>query len=138
MITRHSLPQRRLELVYGSQNNGSCTNVSQSFDGVPVCAGTSVLNDDNIPALDGITSTMNSTWADELFTLNGTRGRIVLSFEVDSESHDHMELAVFNCPQMRISLSSFSLYFGESFRPDRLFNYYNTSQILGTSTWSHN
>ena len=38
-------------------------------------------------------------------------------FEVDSENHDRMELAVFNCPEMRIDLPLFSVYFDDSFRP---------------------
>ena len=114
-----------MEHVFGSQSNGNCTNASQSFDGNPVCAGTSVLNDGIIPALDGVSS--NESWATDLFTLSRKNGRIILSFEVDSESHDHMELAVFNCPQMRISLSSFSIYFDESFRPDRM-----VDSFLGT------
>ena len=127
VITKHNLPQRRLELVFGSQNNGSCTLLNTSLNGSSVCIGTSVLNDGIIPALDGISST--TTWASKLFTLSGTRGRIVLSFEVDSENHDRMELAVFNCPQMRINLPLFSVYFDESFRPDR--NKTN-NRILGT------
>ena len=117
VITRHSLPQQRLELIFGSQNNGNCSDVSVSLVGSPVCAGRSVLNDGIIPPLAGVNS--SSAWASKLFTLNGIRGRIALSFEVDSESHDCMELAVFNCPEMRISLPSFSVYFDESFRPDR-------------------
>ena len=98
VITRHNLPQNRLKPVFGSQNNGSCTSSNTSLNGSFVCIGTSVLNDGIIPALDGIT--INSLWASKLFTLNGTRGRIVLSFEVDSDSHDRMELAVFNCPDI--------------------------------------
>ena len=124
VITKHSLPQNRLELVYGSQNNGSCTNESSSSNGSPVCFGTSVLNDGIIPEIN----TSNSTWASKLFTLDASRGRIVLSFEVDSANHDHMELAVFNCPMMGISLSSFSLYLDESFRPDQS----KTNETLGT------
>ena len=99
------------------------------------CAGTSVLNDGFIPPLDGVSS--NSTWASELFTLNGTRGIIRLSFEVDSENHDCMELAVFNCPEMRINLSSVSVYFDSSFRPDRNDSTLGTlimeSQLMATS-----
>ena len=129
VITRHNLPQQRLELVFGSQNNGSCTDVSESLDGNPVCADTSVLNDGIIPALDGVNSSNNSAWATELFTLRGTHGRVTrLSFEVDSENHDRMELAVFNCPEMGINISSFSVYFDESFRPDRN----GTNETLGS------
>ena len=136
MITRHNLPQNRLEPIFGSKNNGSCTSVSQSLDGVPVCAGTSVLNDGIIPALDGF-NTSNSTWASELFTLDGMHERIRLSFEVDSENHDRMKLAVFNCPGMRINLSLVKVYFDSSFRPDRKDSTLGTfnieSQLMSTS-----
>ena len=116
-ITRHGLPQQRMVLVNGSQNNGSCQDLSRSLDGDPICAGTSVLNDGIIPGLDRVGS--NTQWASELFTLIGLMNSIRLSFELDSDDHDHMELAVFNCPDMRIYLSQLSVYFDSSFRPDR-------------------
>ena len=119
VITRHNLPQRRLELVYGSQSNGGCTNESQSLNRIPVCANTSVLNDGIIPTLDGISSNETSSWATELFTLSGENGRIILSFEVDSMDHDRMELAVFNCPDMGINSPVVNISFDSSFRPDR-------------------
>ena len=78
VITRHNLPQNRLELVYGSKRNGNCTNVSQSFDGSPVCASTSVLNDGIIPSLDGISSNETSSWATELFTLRKKRKNYII------------------------------------------------------------
>ena len=115
VITRHNLLPRRLERVYGSQENANCTE----FAGENICAGTSVLNDGIIPNLDGVNTSNSTLWASQLFTLNVTRGIIRLSFEVDSENHDCMELAVFNCPEMRINLPSFSIYFDSSFRPDR-------------------
>ena len=140
VITRHNLPQMRLELVFGSKSNGSCMDISDSLDGSPVCAGTSVLNDDIIPTLDGISSNRTSMWATELFTLSGERGRIILSFEVDSmRDLDRMELAVFNCPDMGISSSMVDIYFGSSFRPDiigtnqPLGNFNTESQLVGTS-----
>ena len=139
VITRHNLPLQRLELVYGSINNGSCTDVSQSLNENPICAGTSVLNDGIIPALDGISSNETSSWATELFTLSGDRGRIILSFEVDSMDHDRMELAVFNCPIMDINSPMVDIYFDSSFRPDRigtnqpLGNFDTESQLVGTS-----
>ncbi len=141
MITRHSLPQLRLELIYGSQNNGSCINESQSLNGIPVCASTSVLNDGIIPILDGISSNETSSWATELFTLSGEKGRIILSFEVDSMDHDRMELAVFNCPDMGIDSVTprVDIYFDSLFRPDRigysqpLGNLSTESQLVGTS-----
>ena len=119
-ITRHGLPQRRLVLVSGSQNNGSCQDLSRSLNGDPICAGTSVLNDAIIPGLVGVGQS-NPQRASELFTLSGTN-TIRLSFELDSVDHDRMELAVFNCPEMSINLSMLNVYFDSSFRPDRMQN----------------
>ena len=130
-ITRHSLPQKRLESVNGSKINASCTELYMGRNNT--CSGTSVLNDGIIPALD----TSNSTWASQLFTLDGTRGIIRLSFEVNSSNHDRMELAVFNCPKMGISLPPVGVYFDESFRPDRndstLGTFIMESQLMATS-----
>ena len=128
-----------MEFVYGSQNNTGCTNVSQSLNGIPVSPGTSVLNDGCIPTLDGISSNETSSWATELFTLSGERGRIILSFEVDSMDHDRMKLAVFNCPDMGINSPVVDIYFDSSFRPNRIgrslsLGDFNTeSQLVGTS-----
>ena len=134
VITRHNLPQQRLELVYGSQKNASCTELYMDIS--IICNGTSVLNDGIIPALDEV-NTSNSTWASELFTLRGRHGVIRLSFEVNSENHDRMELAVFNCPEMGISFSSISVYFDSSFRPDSddrtLGTFIMNSQLMNTS-----
>ena len=112
--------------------NASCTEFFMGSNNI--CSGTSVLNDGIIPAaLD----TSNSTWASQLFTLSGTRGIIRLSFEVNSSNHDRMELAVFNCPEKGISLSSVRVYFDESFRPDRddstLGTFIMESQLMATS-----
>ena len=100
-----------------------------------------MLNDDIIPSLDGISSNETSSWATELFTLSGGRGRIVLSFEVDSIDHDRMELAVFNCPDMGIDSVTprVDIYFDSLFRPDRidisrpLGDFSTESQLVGTS-----
>ena len=135
VITRHSLPQQRLEVVYGSQENAGCTGLY--MDRNNTCNGTSVLNDGIIPDLDGVRNTSNSIWASQLFTMSGTHGIIRLSFEVDNENHDSMELAVFNCPEMRISLSSVNVYFDSSFRRDRnnttLGTFIMESQLMATS-----
>ena len=58
VITRHNLPQQRLELVYGSQENAGCTELY--MDRNNTCAGTSVLNDGITPVLDEV-NTSNST-----------------------------------------------------------------------------
>ena len=130
-ITRHALPPNRLESVSGSKVNANCTEFFMGRSST--CSGTSVLNDGIIPALD----TSNPAWASQLFTLSGTRGIIRLSFELDSANHDRMELAVFNCPEMGIGLSSVRVYFDESFRPDRsgseLGIFIMESQLMATS-----
>ena len=95
--------------------NASCTEFFMGRNNT--CSGTSVLNDGIIPVLDAIDT--SDTWASQLFTLSGTRGIIRLSFELNNSNHDRMELAVFNCPEMGISLSSFGVYFDQSFRPGR-------------------
>ena len=92
-----------------------------------------------IPTLDGISSNETSSWVTELFTLSGERGRIILSFEVDSMDHDRMELAVFICPDMGINSSVVTIYFGSSFRHDGigtnqpLGSFSTESQLVGTS-----
>jgi hypothetical protein len=112
--------------------NASCTQLATGSNNI--CSGTSVLNDGIIPALD----TSISTWASQLFTLNGTRGIIRLSFEVVSDNHDRMELVVFNCPELGIGLSSVRVYFDETFRLDRedrenLGTLITESQLMSTS-----
>ena len=138
-ITRHALPQQRLESVNGSKMNASCTEFF--MDSNNICSGTSVLNDGIIPAV----VTPSSAWASQLFTLSGTWkfnrtiGLIIrLSFELESANHDRMKLAVFNCPEMGIGLSSVRIYFDESFRPDRDDNELGTfimePQLMATSS----
>ena len=90
---------------------------------VYVCAGISVLNDGIIPALDGISSNETSSWAIELFTLSGEKGRIILSFEVDSMDYDRMELAVFICPDMGINSSVVNIYFDSSMHTCTIIHY---------------
>ena len=140
MITRHTLPQNRLESLYGSDRNASCSLKNNIGIGDRVsCDGASVLNDGIISALDGVSSNQTSKWATELFTLRRPTptARIILSFEVDSDNHDRMELVVFNCPGMGISLPIVDIYFDSSFRPDRsgseLGNLNLQQQLMGTS-----
>ena len=76
-----------------------------SDSGRVYCGGASVLNDGIISAFDVVSCNPASLWAIELFTLKRPiGGRIIVSFEVDGDNHDRMELAVFNCPEMGISL----------------------------------
>jgi hypothetical protein len=117
--------------------NASCTEFFAGRNNT--CSGTSVLNDGIIPVLEGINIANSGAWASQLFTLTGTSGRIILSFEVDSANHDRMELAVFNCPGMGIGLSSIRVYFDDLFRPDRndstlnLGTFIMESQLMATS-----
>ena len=111
-----------------------------SDSGRVYCGGTSVLNDGIISAFDVVSYNPASLWAIELFTLKRPiGGRIIVSFEVDGDNHDCMELAVFNCPEMGISLPSVNIYFDSSFRHDRnsfnqsLGNLNLQSQLMGTS-----
>ena len=99
--------------------NASCSSLSVGNS--VICDGTSVLNDGRIPALNRVSSNPASNWATELFTVRrpGVTSRILLSFEVDSNNHDRMKMAVFNCPEMGISAPLVDVYFNNSFRPDR-------------------
>ena len=136
LITRHSLAPNRVEHIYGSDTSGNCSLINGN-----ICNDTSVLNNGIIPVLDGVSSNLNSLWATELFTLRRPlpMGRIILSFEVDSGNHDRMVLAVFNCPEMEISLPLVNVYFDSSFRLDRdgtnqpLGNLNLQQQLMGTS-----
>ena len=116
-IVNHQLPPKRLVSIFGSQENGSCSMILSEVQ----CIGTSVLNDGHIPPLNGITSNQISSWAKKLFTLERPLdGRqMVVAFEVENPNHDRVELAVFNCPEMGISLPTVSVFFDSSFRPDR-------------------
>ena len=129
MITRHTLPQNRLESLCGSDKNASCSVKNNIGIGDRVsCDGTSVLNDGHIPALDRANCGLNSQWGIELFTLTRPtpNANIILSFEVDSNDHDCMKLAVFSCPEVGVSFQLVNIYFDSSFRPDRVDN-----QLLG-------
>ena len=133
---RHSLPDSRTEPVFGSSVNGNClsviNNASQNHSGIPVhrgsiCNGTSVLNDGVIPALSNISNDTSSLWAAQLLTMKQGRGtRIVLSFEVENQLYNCMELSVFNCPDMGMNTSRISIYRDTSFRPERV------NESLGT------
>ena len=49
---------------------------------------------------------------------NGT-ARIVLSFEVENATYDHVELTVFNCPERGIYTPVVTVYNDSSFRPEK-------------------
>ena len=113
----HGLVSRRLESLYGSDVNGSCTSV---FGDRLSCNGTSVLNDGIIPVLNGISDVNDSVWAAQLFTLvRAEGGRLIIPFELKDSNHDRVELAVFNCPALRINAPSINVYLDTSFRAGR-------------------
>ena len=128
---RHGLIPLRLESLYGSDMNGSCTLVSGSCNS---CNGTSVLNDGEVPVLSGVSNDSESQFATELFTLRRREmARITASFELEDANHDRVELAVFNCPELGISTPEVNVYFDSSFRPgreDRSLGVSNTSVSL--------
>ena len=115
----HGLLARRLESLYGSDVNGSCTSVIGNRTS---CNGTSVLNDGIIPVLSGVSAMNHDTkWAAQLFTLvRPEGGRIIVSFELEDSNQDRVELAVFNCPELGINAPSIDVYFDTSFRAGRL------------------
>ena len=113
----HNLVPRRLESLYGSDANGSCTSVVGDRTS---CNGTSVLNDGIIPVLSGVSDVNNSVWAAQLFTLvRPEGGRLIIAFELEDTNHDRVELAVFNCPVLRINAPSINVYLDTSFRAGR-------------------
>ena len=117
---RHSLPQQKLQPLFGSEMNGRCTSISG--DNSNICNGTSVLNDDIIPYLNGASDDPQSQWAAQLFTMGRTMtgmARIILSFEVEPATYDRVELTVFNCPELGINTPVVSVYNDSSFRPER-------------------
>ena len=139
-MRQHTLPQNRLESLYGSDKNASCSSKNNIGIGERISYdGTSALNDGHIPALDGVSSNLTSLWATELFTMRRPTptARIILSFEVDSDNHDRMELAVFNCPEMGISLPMVDVYFDSSFRPDRSGSELGNLNLIATTTDGH-
>ena len=83
-----------------------------------------------------------SQWAAQLFIMRrpGT-GRIVLSFEVEPTSYNHMELAVFNCPERGINTPVVNVYVDTSFRPERVddgtLTNFNTNQSLLNTSCDH-
>ena len=121
--------------------NGRCTSICG--DNNNICNGTSVLNDGLIPALSGVSEDPQSQWAAQLFTMgramSGT-ARIILSFEVEHNTYDRVELAVFNCPERGIYTPVVNVYIDTSFRPERdgaNLGFFNTNQSLLSTSCDH-
>ena len=127
----HGLVPRRLLSLYGSDVNGSCTSVVGDRTS---CNSTSVLNDGNLPVLSGVSDVNDSVWATQLFTLvRAEGGRLIIPFELKDSNHDRVELAVFNCPALRINAPSVNVYFDTSLRvgrPDRSNGTLNTNLVM--------
>ena len=138
---RHSLPQYRLQPLFGSEMNGRCTSISG--DNNNICNGTSVLNDGIIPALSGVSDDPQSQWADQLFTMGRTMtgtARVILSFEVERAIYNRLELAVFNCPGQGIYTPVVNVYVDFSFRPERsdsTIGFFNTNRSLLSTSCDH-
>ena len=111
---RHTLPPEVESGLFGSPVNGGCSSTSRE-----ICDGTSVLNDGILPALSGVSSDPASQWANKLFTMrrSGTN-QIVISVEVPSGTHNHVELTVFNCPQLGIYTPRVIVYTADSLKND--------------------
>ena len=137
-IVQHALLPLRLESLYGSDVNGSCTSVVG--DRVS-CRGTSVLNDGIIPVLSGVSAMEDPEWAAQLFTTRRAgQTRIVTSFVLEDTNHDHVELAVFNCPEMGINAPSVNVYFDTSFRAGRAYRglgILNMSLVMQNTSCDH-
>ena len=116
-LIRHSLPPQ-LVSMFGSDVNGRCTSISGTDSNI--CNGTSVLNDDIIPALSGVSQENNSEWADQLFTMRRAGNqRIILSVEVPPGiNHDSVQMTVFNCPPQGIYAPVVNVYGDIALRPE--------------------
>ena len=133
---RHSLPNARIEARFGSSPTGNCSSVIHGpspqnglYRG-SICNGTSVLNDGIIPALSDINwdSGSLSNWATQLLAMkNENNLPIVLSFQVENQVYNCIELAVFNCPEENVNASIINIYRDTSFRPE------NENESLGVS-----
>ena len=134
----HGLVSRRLESLYESDANGCCTSVVGDHLS---CNGTSVLNDGITPVLSGVSDVNDSVWAAQLFTLvRAEGGRLIIPFELEDSNHDRVELAVFNCPVLRINAPSINVYFDTSFRvgrADRGLGNLNTNLVMQNTYCDH-
>ena len=125
---RHSLPDFRTVSMFGSSEDGNCSSVITYYNNSPhhrifrgsICNGTSVLNDGIIPALGKVSDNSSSLWATQLLIMR-QEGKlpIILSFEVENQLYDCIELAVFNCPGRHMNASRINIYSDTSFRPER-------------------
>ena len=118
---RHSLPNFRTVSTFGSLKNGNCLSLMGGQYRGRICNGTSVLTDGIVPALSNVSNgSPESHWASQLLTMEQNNNeQIALSFEVENQIYDCVELAVVNCPQWRMNASRINIYSDASFRPER-------------------
>ena len=127
---RHSLPSSRIVSRFGSIKNGSCSTAIVSARRGEICNGTSVLIDGFIPTLSNVSNNSSAFWASQLLTMKqNSNEQITLSFEVENQTYDCVELAVFNCPQWHMNASRINIYSDTSFRPERQDESFGTSKI---------
>ena len=93
--------------------NGGCSSTSGE-----ICDGTSVLKMASYQlSVELAVTDPTSQWANELFTTPQRRSgtnQIVVSVEVPSGTHNHVELMVFNCPQLGIYAPCVIVYVADS------------------------
>ena len=97
-------------MVNGSSATGNCSNVASSIkEFTSICnhPTSSVLFDGVIPTLTGLDGDM---WASQLLTLNSTGLiEVAFSFSIFQIVHLRVELVMFNCPEMGISVQRIRL-----------------------------
>ena len=136
---RHGLVPQRATSLFGSNMTGHCTSVMGNGR---YCEETSVQNDGDVPALNGTSNDSNSTWAEQLFTMErpemSPMSTILMPFELEDTNHDRIELSVFNCPHFWINTPQVNVYFDSSFRPlrdvDRSFGALNINASLSNTS----
>ena len=123
---RYSLPTFRTVSRFGSLKDGSCSSVVSWLNQTNIhcgriCNGASVLTDGIIPALSNVSNDSGSLWASQLLTMTQSNEELIaLSYEVENQIYDCVELAVVNCPQRHWNVSMINIYSDTSFRPERM------------------
>ena len=97
-------------MVNGSSATGNCSNIARSnneFKSICHHPTSSVLFDGVIPTLTGLDGDM---WASQLLTLNSTGSiKVAFSIPIFQIVRLRVELVMFNCPEMGISVQNISL-----------------------------
>ena len=108
--TRYVFTDTDTSMVNGSSATGNCSNIARSnneFKSICHHPTSSVLFDGVIPTLTGLDGDM---WASQLLTLNSTGSiKVAFSIPIFQIVRLRVELVMFNCPEMGISVQSISL-----------------------------